>query len=259
MNHEPTRHPHFREIVADVLELRARSGASWIVNVLSNGSELENPGVIEALNALDEAWLKLDCGTDDLYRRLSRPLPELGGVAEHVARIRRLRRPRLQTLLWEAGDQAKLASWTEGNRAALLECYRADPALADVPVIVLSSKEDPEAKSRAFRLGATDYLVKLPDRVELIARIRAHVKAHETRRQRDEAYRQLAALQVELEAKNRLLEQLSRADGLTGVANRRRFDEALDEEWRRAQRDSSPLALVLRYGGPSVKSARNGP
>lgn len=41
-----------------------------------------------------------------------------------------------------------------------------------------------------------------------------------------------------------LAEQAS-TDGLTGVANRRRFDEALDQEWRRAQRSGEPLALLL--------------
>lgn len=46
------------------------------------------------------------------------------------------------------------------------------------------------------------------------------------------------ALQAELEA-------LARTDALTRLANRRAFDEALDEEWRRAARDGSPLSLVL--------------
>jgi phosphoserine phosphatase RsbU/P len=47
-----------------------------------------------------------------------------------------------------------------------------DAPTVEIPLIVLSSKEDPEIKAKAFALGANDYLVKLPDRVELIARIR---------------------------------------------------------------------------------------
>ena len=47
-----------------------------------------------------------------------------------------------------------------------------------IPLIVLSSKEDPLIKAQAFELGANDYLVKLPDRVELLARIRYHSKAY---------------------------------------------------------------------------------
>ena len=48
----------------------------------------------------------------------------------------------------------------------LLKQYRANPGTANVPVIVLSTKEDPKVKGQAFELGANDYLVKLPDRVE---------------------------------------------------------------------------------------------
>jgi sigma-B regulation protein RsbU (phosphoserine phosphatase) len=45
-------------------------------------------------------------------------------------------------------------------------------------VIVLSSKEDPIIKAKAFELGANDYLVKPPERMELIARIRYHSNAY---------------------------------------------------------------------------------
>lgn len=49
----------------------------------------------------------------------------------------------------------------------------------------------------------------------------------------------------ELEASNRLLAELSTTDSLTGIANRRRFDEALAREWARAQRNGEPLSLGL--------------
>ena len=49
----------------------------------------------------------------------------------------------------------------------------------------------------------------------------------------------------ELEESNRKLEALSATDGLTGLANRRRFDQVLDSEWQRAMRSSQPLALLL--------------
>ncbi|MBW4443886.1 MAG: response regulator [Plectolyngbya sp. WJT66-NPBG17] len=62
-----------------------------------------------------------------------------------------------------------------------------DAPTADVPLIVLSSKEEPMIKAQAFELGANDYLVKLPDRVELIARIRYHSKAYINLRKRQEA------------------------------------------------------------------------
>ena len=70
----------------------------------------------------------------------------------------------------------------------LVKFFRARPGLKDVPLIVLSSKEEAVTKADAFAVGANDYLVKLPDRVELIARIRYHSKAYINLLQRNEAY-----------------------------------------------------------------------
>jgi signal transduction histidine kinase len=84
----------------------------------------------------------------------------------------------------------------------LLKQYRADPATQAVPVIVLSVKEDPKVKAQAFELGANDYLVKLPDRVELVARVRYHSEFYISARQRDEAFRALRESQHELAARN---------------------------------------------------------
>ncbi|MHB8903270.1 MAG: response regulator, partial [Thermoguttaceae bacterium] len=52
----------------------------------------------------------------------------------------------------------------------LVKFFRANPATRDVPMIVLSSKEEPVIKAEAFAVGANDYVVKLPDKLELIAR-----------------------------------------------------------------------------------------
>ncbi len=59
------------------------------------------------------------------------------------------------------------------------------------------------------------------------------------------ANERLGEVNVQLGEANRSLERLSQVDGLTGLANRRRFDERLDAEWRRAQRSGEPLALAL--------------
>lgn len=127
----------------------------------------------------------------------------------------------------------------------LLKFYRSNPQVKTVPIIVLSTKEDPKIKSEAFELGASDYLVKFPDRLEVIARIRAHSRSFLAQQQRDEAYRALRELQKELEAKNSELERLSSLDGLTGIANRRIFDEFIKREWLRAARDSRSISLIL--------------
>lgn len=127
----------------------------------------------------------------------------------------------------------------------LVRCYRDHPVLNNTPVIVLSSKEDPKDKSEAFSNGASDYLVKLPDKIELIARIQAHSRSFLAQQQRDEAFRELRELQQELEAKNAELKRLSAIDGLTGIPNRRSFDEYIAKEWGRAVREKVCLALLL--------------
>lgn len=84
----------------------------------------------------------------------------------------------------------------------LLKIYRSTPETKNVPVIVLSTKEEPAVKKQAFELGASDYLVKLPDRIELIARIRHHSRAYMHRVQRDAA---MGALDLALKQKNEFM------------------------------------------------------
>lgn len=127
----------------------------------------------------------------------------------------------------------------------MVRFFRANPATAQVPIIVLSTKEEPEIKSKAFSMGANDYIVKLPDKIELIARIRYHSQAYISQKQRDEAFRALQESQERLAAANKELEKLSSLDGLTGIPNRRRFDEVLDQEWHRAMRNKTPLSLIM--------------
>ena len=87
----------------------------------------------------------------------------------------------------------------------LVKFYRNHPKLKDIPVIVLSSKEEATTKAESFEAGTNDYLVKLPDKIELIARIRYHSKGYINLLQRNEAH---AALQKSQKA---LMQELSKA------------------------------------------------
>ena len=127
----------------------------------------------------------------------------------------------------------------------LVREYRNHPATANIPIIVLSTKEDPLIKSAAFAAGANDYLVKLPDNIELVARIRYHSRSYMTLLQRDAAYRALRVSQQQLLDTNLVLQRLMNSDGLTGLSNRRHFDEYLELEWRRAMRDQTQLSLLM--------------
>jgi two-component system, NtrC family, sensor kinase len=64
----------------------------------------------------------------------------------------------------------------------LLRWFRMNPATAQVPMVVLSNKEDAMMKAEAFTQGANDYLIKLPDPIELVARIRYHAQAYQNLR-----------------------------------------------------------------------------
>src|SRR5436190_3996545 len=79
---------------------------------------------------------------------------------------------------------------------------RANPATKDTPIIVLSTNENPQVKGQAFAMGANDYLVKLPDRIELLARLRYHSRAYLNQLQRDAAYRALRESQQQLVESN---------------------------------------------------------
>ena len=128
---------------------------------------------------------------------------------------------------------------------ALIQEYRASDKLKSVPVIVLSAREDPKLKAHGFAVGANDYLTKLPDRLELLARLRYHSAGHISRLQRDEAFRFLRESQKNLADANIELQKLAALDGLTGIANRRRFDQALSTEWQRGCREQRPLSLIM--------------
>src|SRR5918996_1197673 len=79
----------------------------------------------------------------------------------------------------------------EVDGLTLVKQFRAQENTKDIPMIVLSTKEEPLIKAEAFALGANDYLVKLPDKIELIARIRYHSRAYINLLERNEAFQAL--------------------------------------------------------------------
>ncbi|NNG22253.1 response regulator [Telluria aromaticivorans] len=91
---------------------------------------------------------------------------------------------------------------------------RAHPDTEDVPVIVLSSEDNPEIKARAFAAGANDYLVKWPDPRELVARVRYHSGACIARRERDAAFASLRVSQEQLAASQSALHQAQKMEAI---------------------------------------------
>ncbi len=133
----------------------------------------------------------------------------------------------------------------EINGLMMVKFFRVNQQTADVPIIILSSREESDTKREAFAAGVNDYLVKLPDKIELIARIRSHSQAYINQKQKEEAFLALQESQRQLHEANVALEKLSSLDGLTNIANRRKFDYTLRQEWNRAMRNSSSISLIM--------------
>ncbi len=101
---------------------------------------------------------------------------------------------------------------------------KANTATRNVPVIFVTARSDAIDEESGLRLGAVDYIVK-PFHLPIVtARVRNH---------------------LQLKQKTDLLESLAMLDGLTGIPNRRRFDQTLADEWLRARRDGTPIATII--------------
>ena len=97
----------------------------------------------------------------------------------------------------------------EMDGITLVRKFREDHKTNNVPIILLSIQDEAATKSEAFAAGADDYLVKLPNRIELIARIRYHTRGYVSQLQRDEAYRALRESQQQLVDSNTTLISLN--------------------------------------------------
>lgn len=101
----------------------------------------------------------------------------------------------------------------------MVKRFRARTDTAHTPIVMLSSKDEAVVKSEAFSAGANDYLVKLPDRIELLARIRYHSNAYLAHLQRDAAMRALReSQQLLLQANTALSETNNQLNQFVGIA-----------------------------------------
>jgi diguanylate cyclase (GGDEF)-like protein len=104
------------------------------------------------------------------------------------------------------------------------KAMRADPLLANVAVIFVTAHHEPGFEVSGFELGAVDFITKPVTAALVLARDKAQLRVKHLG---DE------------------LRRIATIDELTGVANRRRFDELLQREWQRARRSGDPLSLLM--------------
>ena len=133
------------------------------------------------------------------------------------------------------------------------ELMRGNKRTRHIPIIFVTANHT-ESKHifRGYDSGAVDYLFKPLDAQMLLCKVRIFLEIHRQRqalqaktRELDARIVELHQLQTELEEKNRQLQLLSSLDGLTGIPNRRQFDEMLGIEWNRMARERLPLSLVI--------------
>lgn len=122
-NTEPGTYPEILPLMKALIRYKVMSRARWKIIVLSNGSELWRDDVLQAFDMADEAWLKLDVGTQELFQKLNRPMKEVGTLEEHIARLKKLKKLRLQTMLWNAEKPDQHNSAPE-HLQALLQRYQ---------------------------------------------------------------------------------------------------------------------------------------
>lgn len=123
---------------------------------------------------------------------------------------------------------------------------RAQQETRNLPIIFLTAADyDEELVFKGYETGAVDYLFKPYNPQMLLSKVGIFLELHRQRRLLDEKVVELLLVKEELEQANRRLLNLSYVDGLTGVPNRRYFDEILQQEWRRAVRDKHSLSLLM--------------
>lgn len=110
------------------------------------------------------------------------------------------------------------------NGYEVCQRLKSSPHTQNVPVIFITTMSLEEDETKGLEIGAVDYITKPFSMAIVKARLRTHL---ELKQHRDR------------------LEKLSSMDGLTGIANRRRFDERLEREWKLASRDVSAISLVM--------------
>ena len=115
---------------------------------------------------------------------------------------------------------------------------RALPGSELTPVLIVTGLEDPKSVDRAFEVGATDYITKPIHWAVLRHRVRRLLQESQISKEKELLYQQLQQANLELQS-------LAELDGLTQIANRRRLDGYLNQEWRRMMREKTPLSLIM--------------
>ncbi|WP_296510119.1 diguanylate cyclase [Rhodoferax sp.] len=107
---------------------------------------------------------------------------------------------------------------------SVCKALKADPRTAGLPIIFVTARSDPGQETHGLSLGAVDFIAKPINPAVVKARVHTHLT---------------------LKFQSDMLKKLVLLDGLSGVFNRRYFDQQLASEWARSTRSNQPLSLIL--------------
>lgn len=106
----------------------------------------------------------------------------------------------------------------------VLKALKDDPDLKDIPIIIITGLDNEEDEEKGLLMGAVDYIFKPFKNAIVLARVRTH---------------------IQIVQYIRMIEHLNRMDPLTGIPNRRCFNERMVIEWKRAIRENKPVSLMM--------------
>ncbi len=150
----------------------------------------------------------------------------------------------------------------EMNGYEVCERLKANPKTSNIPIVFLSASNDTDDKVQAFAMGGADYVTKPFQAEEVLARVRHQITILRQQQQLAAQNEQLQQIEAALQQANLELRRIANTDSLTQIANRRCFNETLEQEWQRLKREQQPLSLILcdidyfkqyndRYGHPA--------
>lgn len=176
--------------------------------------------VYDDTDAISSARLLIVDDDTGTVRLLSRILHDMGEIffatcGTDAIAMARDKRPDMVLLDVEMPDM---------NGYDVCRAIKADPDLADLPILFITARSDMDSEICGLDAGAVDFISKPPNP----SVVRARVKTHLALKQRTD-----------------LLHRIASIDGLTGVANRRAFDTALERELRRVCRAGGVLSLLM--------------
>jgi diguanylate cyclase (GGDEF)-like protein len=138
------------------------------------------------------------------------------------------------------------------NGFEVCEQLKSNDLTCDIPVIFISARDEVLDKVQAFAVGGVDYITKPFQIAEVLARVDNQLALRRLQRQLQQQNERLIQevnsriiAETLLQEANEKLGQLVNLDGLTQIANRRCFDEYLEQEWQRLSREQMPLSLIM--------------